>query len=132
MDREFLLHDAISLVRDKAIDELLSVAMYLGINIEQKNQEIRRELLVEAKANPKVFIEMFDNPIVKIRSAVKQAVDFQILRERPDGIYWYDTNRLIIASPAGQEAIDVLSRYCMTEKGAPIYDELINRLEHLA
>jgi hypothetical protein len=75
---------------------------------------------------------MFDNPIVKIRSAVKQAVDFQILRERPDGIYWYDTNRLIIASPAGQEAIDVLSRYCMTEKGAPIYDELINRLEHLA
>jgi hypothetical protein len=132
LDREFLLHDAISLVRDKAIDELLSVAMYLGINIEQKNQEIRRELLVEAKANPKVFIEMFDNPIVKIRSAVKQAVDFQILRERPDGIYWYDTNRLIIASPAGQEAIDVLSRYCMTEKGAPIYDELINRLEHLA
>jgi hypothetical protein len=131
LDKEFLLHDAISLVRDKSIDELLPVAMYLGINIEQRNQEIRRELLTEAKANPRVFIEMFDNPMVKIRSAIRQAIDFQLLRERPDGIYWFDTNRLIITAPAGQDPADVLTRYCMTEKGAPIYDEVLNRLERL-
>jgi hypothetical protein len=131
LDKEFLLHDAISLVRDKSIDELLPVAMYLGINIEQRNQEIRRELLTEAKVNPKAFIEMFDNPMVKIRSAIRQAIDFQLLRERPDGIYWFDTNRLIITAPAGQDPSDVLTRYCMTEKGAPIYDEVLNRLERL-
>lgn len=131
LDKEFLLHDAISLVRDKSIDELLPVAMYLGINIEQRNQEIRRELLTEAKANPRAFIEMFDNPMVKIRSAIRQAIDFQLLRERPDGIYWFDTNRLIITAPAGQDPADVLTRYCMTEKGAPIYDEVLNRLERL-
>jgi len=132
LDREFLLHDAVSLVRDKSIDDLLPVAIYLNINIEQKNQEIRRELLMEAKANPKAFIEMFDNPMVKIRSAVKQAVDFQILRSRPDGMYWFDTNRLILACPAGQEPVDVMTRFCLTEKGASVYDEVLNRLERLA
>ena len=125
-------HDAVSLVRDKSIDDLLPVAMYMNINIEQKNQEIRRELLMEAKANPKAFIEMFDNPMVKIRSAVKQAVDFQILRSRPDGMYWFDTNRLILACPAGQEPVDVMTRFCLTEKGASVYDEVLNRLERLA
>ncbi len=132
LDKEFLMHDAISMVRDKSIDELLPVAMYLGVNIEQRNQEIRRELLSEAKANPKAFIEMFDNPMVKIRSAIRQSVDFQIIRERPDGMYWFDTNRLIITAPAGQDPTDVLTRYCMTEKGVSIYDEVINRLERLA
>jgi hypothetical protein len=87
---------------------------------------------MEAKANPKAFIEMFDNPMVKIRSAVKQAVDFQILRSRPDGMYWFDTNRLILACPAGQEPVDVMTRFCLTEKGASVYDEVLNRLERLA
>ena len=131
LNREFLLLDAVSMVREKSIDELLPVAMYLGINIEQKNQEIRRELLLEAKSNPKAFIEMFDNPMVKIRSAIKQAVDFQILLERVDGIFWFDTKRLILACPAGNDPIDVMTRYCLTEKGANVYDEVVNRLERI-
>jgi len=132
VEKEFLSHDAVAMVRTKDSDEILAVAVALGINIEQKMIEIRRELLREAKANPKAFIEMFDDPRVKTRSAIIQATDFQILAAKPDGVYWFDSGRLIISVPAGQEPIDMMVRFCLTEKGASVYEELVSRLEKLS
>jgi len=130
--KEFLLHDAVALVRTKELDELLAVAVALGINIQQKTIEIRRELLTEAKANPEAFIKMFDDPRVKCRSAVIQANDFQIISLRPDGVYWFDSGRMILSVPAGQDPTDIMVRFCLTEKGAPVYEELVSRLEKLS
>lgn len=132
VENEFLTHDAVALVRTKDSDEILAVAVALGVNIEQKMIEIRRELLREAKANPKAFIEMFDDPRVKTRSAIIQAVDFQILAAKPDGIYWFDSGRLIISVPAGQDPTDIMVRFCLTEKGAIVYEEIVSRLEKLS
>ncbi len=132
VEQEFLTHDAIALVRTKDSDEILSVAIALGINIEQKMIEIRRELLREAKANPVQFISMFDDPRVKVRSAVIQGSDFQILAAKPDGVYWFDSGRLILSVPAGQDPVDIMVRFCLTEKGVPVYEELVSRLEKLS
>ena len=132
VEKEFLTHDAVALVRTKDSDEILAVAVALGINIEQKMIEIRRELLREAKANPKGFIGMFDDPRVKTRSAVIQAMDFQILAGKPDGVYWFDSGRLIISVPAGQDPTDIMVRFCLTEKGASVYEEIVSRLEKLS
>lgn len=132
VENEFLTHDAVALVRTKDSDEILAVAVALGINIEQKMIEIRRELLREAKSNPKEFIGMFDDPRVKTRSAVIQAMDFQILAGKPDGVYWFDSGRLIISVPAGQDPTDIMVRFCLTEKGASVYEEIVSRLEKLS
>jgi|TARA_R100001509_G_scaffold160265_1_gene127799 hypothetical protein len=129
---EFLAHDAIAMVRNKDMDELLSVAVSLGINITQKNLEIRRELLKEAKARPEAFMRMFDDPRVKCRSAVIQATEFQIIDCKPDGAYWFDSGRLIVSCPAGQDSKDILVRFCLTDKGALVYEELLARLEKLS
>jgi len=131
LDQEFPLLDAVSIVRDKTIDELLPVCMYLNIDVNQRNNEIRRELLLEAKGNPKAFIELMDNPYVRSMSAVKQAVDYNILKNKEDGMYWMDSGRLITATPVGQDTITVMTRFCMTEKGAPVYDEIVTRLEKI-
>ena len=132
VDQEFLMHDAVALVRTKDSDEILSVAIALGIGIEQKMIDIRRELLREAKANPAGFIGMFDDPRVKTRSAIIQAGEFQILALKPDGAYWFDSGRLIVSVPAGQDATDIMVRFCMTEKGASVYEEIVSRLEKLS
>jgi hypothetical protein len=126
---EFLVHDAISLIRDKSIDELLPIIMYLGISTDQRNQEIRRELLLEAKSNPKAFIEMFDNPIVKMRASIKMAADCGILRLNQDGTFWADSNRLIIATPMGQDGVDMMTKFCLSEKGTIVHQEILKRLE---
>jgi hypothetical protein len=94
--------------------------------------DIRREMLREAKSSPATFIAMFDDPRVKTRSAVIQSNDFQIISCKPDGVYWFDSGRLIISVPAGQDPKDMMVRFCLTEKGASVYEELISRLEKLS
>ena len=132
VENEFLTHDAVSLVRNKESDEILSVALSLGIDITQKMIDIRRELLKEAKANPKNFIAMFDDPRVKTRSAIIQANDFQIISCKPDGVYWFDSGRLILSVPTGQDPVDIMVRFCLTEKGVSVYEEVVARLEKLS
>lgn len=131
LEREFTQFEAIAMVRDKDISELLPVAMFLGINTNRKSAEIRRDLLMDAKKNPTRFVELFDNPQVKCKSAVLQAIDFQILNKKADGMYWFDTNRLIVTAAAGLDPVDVMTRFCLTEKGAPVYDRLLEELDRL-
>jgi hypothetical protein len=131
INTEFVLHDAIGMVRNKSVDELMPVAIYLGIDTNQKNAEIKRELLLEAKARPSRFIELFDNPTVQVRAIIKKAVDFQLLNARQDGMYWFDSNRLIVATPVGQDTISVMTQFSLTEKGSTAYETLKAELQKL-
>lgn len=131
LDKEFAILDAVGMVRDQSIEQLLPVAMFLGIDTSQKNMEIKRELLMQAKANPKGFIEMFDNPIVRIKSTLISAVDFQILKADADGMKWFDSKRLIVSTPAGQDTVDIATRYCLSEKGALVLEEIERQLSKI-
>lgn len=132
MISEFLVHDAITVLKDKQIKDLLPVAMYYGINTRQSNAEIRRELLREAKANPSAFIASFDNPIVSVKAEIMEAIEYQIIKVSEDGVYWFDSNRLIIAIPVGQNGVDVIARFCMTEKGATTHAAIKEKLDQLS
>jgi hypothetical protein len=126
---EFLAHDAISLIREKSIDDLIPVILYLGISLEQRNQEIRRELLIEAKSNPQAFIQLFDNPLVKMRASISLAASNGILKINQDGVFWAESNRLILATPVGQDGVDMMTKFCLSEKGSLVHQEILKRLE---
>lgn len=132
LNNEFLLHDAVGLVRDKDITDLLPVAIFLNINIEQKNSEIKRELLMEAKANPERFIKLFDNPTVRARAVVVQAAEYGIIRVSNDSVSWAETGRPIVSVAAGQDPNDVMTRFLLQDRGAPVYEEITTRLSKLA
>ena len=129
IEDEFLAHDAISLIREKSIDELIPVILYLGISLEQRNQEIRRELLIEAKSNPQAFIQLFDNPLVKMRASISLAASNGILKINQDGVFWAESNRLILATPVGQDGVDMMTKFCLSEKGSLVHQEILKRLE---
>ena len=132
VEKEFLLFDAIKLVKEKSIEELLPVAMTLGIDTNQSNMEIKRELLKDAKRNPSKFIQMFDNPIVEVKSNILLAIDFQILKSAKDGMYWFDNNRIICATPVGKNTVDVFTSFCMTQDGDSVYSEIKKQLSAIA
>ena len=132
LEKEFAVTDAVAMVRDTEIGDLLPVALFYNINVDRPTSEIRFDLLKEAKSNPSRFIEAFDNPMVRARSVVKQANDYQIINLKSDGCYWFDSNRLIVAVPAGHTAIEVMTRFCMTEKGAAVFATLEESLEKLS
>jgi len=128
VESEFIQLDAIALIRDREMQDLLPVALALNININADNIEIKRELLSAAKADPSRFIQMFDSPEVKVRSAVLQARNLQILLCSTDSVRWFDSNNIIVSVPAGQDAVDIMVRFCLTDKGAPVYEEVVARL----
>jgi len=131
LEKEFDVVEAVSAVRDKTISELMPVAMLYGVSVNQKPSDIRYSLLQFAKKNPSDFMSSFDNPMVKARAVIQRAVDFQILSFRKDGVYWFDTGGLIVATPVGQDSLDVATRFCMTERGAPVLMEVEDRLSRL-
>jgi hypothetical protein len=132
LDTQFALSEAVSIVRDKEINDLLPIAIYFGVNINKPVSEIRYDLLNIAKKKTKEFMEAFDSPQVQVRSTVQQAADYQIIKIKQDGCYWFDANTLIVANPVGQNAIDTMVRFCLTEKGASVLSSLEERLDKLA
>jgi len=132
LKKEFLTNDAIALVRDTDIQELLPVAMYFKVSINSPVSEIRFNLLRIAKSKPQEFIESFDSPQVQARSVAVQAKDYQIINVKSDGVYWFDSNGLIVSVPVGQDPLDVMVRFCLTEKGSSVLSSLEERLERLA
>jgi len=132
LQKEFSQVEAIAAVRDKDIQELLPVAIYYGLNIDRSTSDIRYDLLKIAKKTPGEFIKAFDSPQVVARSIVRQAADYQIIDLRKDGAYWFDSSGLIVSVAVGQTAIDVMTRFCLTEKGSSVLASLEERLERLA
>ena len=132
MRKEFAVSEAVDMVRDSEVSDLLPVAMYFNVNINAPVSEIRYNLLRIAKRNPQEFLESFDSPQVMTRSYTKQADDYQIIKVKKDGVYWFDSNSLIVSVPVGQDAMDVMTRFCLTEKGASVLSSLEERLERLS
>ena len=125
---EFLVNDAVSMLRTKELDELLSVALAYGMDIDRPIAEVKHDLLIKAKKSPKTFIESFDNPVVTMKSKIRQAVSYQIIKADNDAVKWFDTNKIIVSVPAGQDPVDVFVRYCMTEAASPVVAEIERQL----
>ena len=132
LEKEFLISDAISIVRDRDINDLLAISMYFGININAPVSEIRYNLLRIAKSKPSEFMQSLDSPQVSCRSTIQQAKEYQILNLKSNGVYWFDSNKLIVSVPAGQDSIDTMVRFCLTEKGASTLDLIEEKLNKLS
>tara|TARA_R100001443_G_scaffold44432_2_gene57355 strand:- start:3752 stop:4597 length:846 start_codon:yes stop_codon:yes gene_type:complete len=128
LEDEFEVHDAIGLIRTKDLDDLLSVAISYGINIDRPVNEIKHDLMITAKKSPKNFIEAFDNPVTEMKSKLSQARKYQVIKIRDNGVFWYDSNKLIISVPQGKDPMDILIRHCMTESAAPLVAEIERQL----
>lgn len=131
LTNEFQLLDAIQLVRDKNIEDLLPVALFYNIGINRPSSEIRFDLLQQARSNPADFIRSFDNPMVRTRSVVKTAEMYQIIKCDENGTYWFDSGRLIVSTPVGQDSIDVMAKFCLTDKGSLVFSELEQKVDRL-
>ena len=132
IEDEFLITDAISMIKSRPLEDLLPVALALNINTNQKDLLVKRAIVLYAKKQPKKFIEMFDNPIVHARTTVIQALDFQIVMEKNGVIVWPDTSKVVVSVPVGQDSVDTLTRFCMTDKGSSVLSEIERQLSDIA
>ena len=129
LNEEMNQFEAISMMKNSELEDLLSVALFFNVNIDRKTSEIKYDLLQIAKKNPTKFIQAFDDPAVKMKALVRQAKDYQIIKVAKDSVRWFDSNSLIVSVPHGQNPEDIMVRFCLTEKGSSVVSDIEKQLD---
>jgi hypothetical protein len=132
LEMEFQVNDAIAIIKARPIEELLPVAIAMNVDTNQKDLSIKRTLVQMAKRDPKHFMSMVDSPMVNARSTVIEGFDFQILDYRQGAVVWFDSGKMIASVPVGQDKVEVMTRFVMTDKGSLVLSDIERQLEAIA
>jgi len=94
------------------------------------SKELRRDLLVFARNNPKLFLELADDENVMLRNFGIRAVEAGILRLSSDqrNFLWGSNGRKIMTVPFDEHPYTALAHWFKTDEGMEIYTNIEKRL----
>ena len=96
------------------------------------SKELRRDLLVFARNNPKLFLELADDENVMLRNFGIRAVEDGILRLSSDqrNFLWGSNGRKIMTIPFDEHPYTALAHWFKTDEGMEIYTNIEKRLNN--
>ena len=94
------------------------------------SKELRRDLLVFARNNPKLFLELADDENVMLRNFGIRAVEAGILRLSSDqrNFMWGSNGRKLMVIPFDEHPYTALAHWFKTDEGMEIYSNIEKRL----
>ena len=94
------------------------------------SKELRRDLLVFARNNPKLFLELADDENVMLRNFGIRAVEAGILRLSSDqrNFLWGSNGRKLMVIPFDEHPYTALAHWFKTDEGMEIYTNIEKRL----
>ena len=94
------------------------------------SKELRRDLLLFAKNNPKLFLELADDENVMLRNFGIRAVETGILRLSSDqrNFLWGSNGRKLMVIPFDEHPYTALAHWFKTDEGMEIYSNIEKRL----
>jgi len=96
------------------------------------SKELKRDLLVFARNNPKLFLELADDENVMLRNFGIKAVEGGILRLSSDqrNFLWGSNGRKIMTIPFDEHPYTALAHWFKTDEGMEIYSNIEKRLNN--
>ena len=96
------------------------------------SKELRRDLLVFARNNPKLFLELADDENVMLRNFGIRAVEAGILRLSSDqrNFLWGSNGRKIMTIPFDEHPYTALAHWFKTDEGMEIFSNIEKRLNN--
>tara|TARA_R100000900_G_C3338601_1_gene164784 strand:- start:843 stop:1727 length:885 start_codon:yes stop_codon:yes gene_type:complete len=93
------------------------------------SKELRRDLLVFAKQNPKLFLELADDENVMLRNFGIKATEEGILRLSSDNrnFLWGSNGRKLMTVPFDEHPYTALAHWFKTDEGMEIYSNIEKR-----
>ena len=124
--------DALVAARNVDID-LAEAIMRVEIGSEVSKlstKELRRDLLVFARNNPKLFLELADDENVMLRNFGIKAVEAGLIRLSSDqrNFLWGSTGSKIMTVPFDEHPYTALAHWFKTDEGLEIYSNIEKRL----
>ena len=94
------------------------------------SKELRRDLLVFARNNPELFLELADDENVMLRNFGIRAVEAGILRLSSDqrNFLWGSNGRKLMNVPFDEHPYTALAHWFKTDEGMEIYSNIEKRL----
>ena len=94
------------------------------------SKELRRDLLIFARNNPKLFLELADDENVMLRNFGIRAVENGILRLSSDqrNFLWGSNGRKIMTIPFDEHPYTALAHWFKTDEGMEIFSNIEKRL----
>jgi hypothetical protein len=124
--------EALSVAREMDIDmaeAILRVEMGSKVN-KLSSKELKRDLLLFARNNPQLFLELTTDDNVQLRNFGIKAVEEGIIKLSNDQRYfiWGSTGRKIMTIPFDEHPYSALAAWFKTDEGMEIYSNIEKRL----
>tara|TARA_Y100001938_G_C7816879_1_gene294645 strand:- start:29 stop:589 length:561 start_codon:yes stop_codon:yes gene_type:complete len=98
---------------------------------EMSSKELKRDLLLYAKKNPKLFLELVNDENVMLRNFGIKAAEMGILKLSPDQrtFMWGSNDRKLMNVPFDEHPYSALAAWFKTDEGMEIYSNIEKRLK---
>tara|TARA_Y100000004_G_C8823348_1_gene372956 strand:- start:16 stop:819 length:804 start_codon:yes stop_codon:yes gene_type:complete len=124
--------EALKIAKDLDIDMAEAIMRAeVGSNVSKmSSKELRRDLLLFAKRNPQLFLELVADDNVQLRNFGIKAVEAGILSLSQDQRYftWASNNRKVMTVPFDEHPYSALAAWFKTDEGVEIYSNIQKRL----
>ena len=124
--------DAIVIARDMDIETAEAIMrVEKGSEVNRlSSKELRRDLLLFARRNPQLFIELTTDENVQLRNFGIKAVEAGVLKLSQDQRYfmWASTGRKLMTVPFEEHPYSALAAWFKTDEGMEVYSNVEKRM----
>ena len=124
--------EALGIAKDMDIDMAEAIMrVEKGSEVSKlSSKELRRDLLLFARSNPKLLIELVSDENVQLRNFGIKATEEGIIKLSSDQRYftWGSNNRKIMTIPFDEHPYSALAAWFKTDEGMEIYSNIEKRL----
>jgi hypothetical protein len=125
--------EGLNLANNMDVDQaeaILRVEFGSKVN-EMTSKELKRDLLIFARRNPKTFISLAKDENVQIRNFGIKAVEAGLLKLAEDQrtFQWASNGRKVMTVPFDENPYSALAAFFKTDEGVEIYQNIEKRLK---
>ncbi len=124
--------DALMAARDMEVDQAEAILrVELGSKVSNmSSKEIKRDLLIFAKRNPILFIELANDDNVQLRNFGIKAAELGLIKLSQDQrtFTWGATNRKLMTVPFDENPYSAFAAFLKTDEGVEVYRSIEKKL----
>ena len=124
--------DALNMARTIDIDQAEAILrVEVGSKVsEMSSKEIKRDLLVFAKKNAKLFLDLANDENVQLRNFAIKATEAGIITLSSDQktFHWASNNKKLMTVPFDEHPYSAMAQFFKTDEGLDIYKSIEKKL----
>ena len=125
--------DAMMAARSMEVDAVEAILrVEIGSKVsEMTSKEIKRDLLLFAKRNPDLFIELANDDNVQLRNVAVKAIEAGIIRLSQDqrSFHWGTNDRKLMNVPFDENPYSAMAAWFKTDEGVEVYRSIEKNLK---